>query len=52
MRPFETMRSLRSPIIDGQHFVHDYLMHSYSMAKQIAEGPLWCRPEARGISRR
>jgi hypothetical protein len=40
MRPFETMRSLRSPIIDGQHFVHDYLMHSYSMAKQIAEGPI------------
>jgi hypothetical protein len=36
MRPFETVKSLRSPIIQGQHFVHDYLLQSYSMATQIA----------------
>ena len=37
MLPFETVKSLRSPIIEGQHFVHDYLLQSYSMARQIAE---------------
>lgn len=40
IRPFETLRSLRSPLIEGQHFVPDYLLHSYSMAKQIAELPI------------
>jgi hypothetical protein len=38
MRPFETVKLFGSPII--QHFVYDYLLHSYSMAKQIAEAPI------------
>ena len=40
MGPFETVKLFRSPIIEGQHFVYDYLLHSYSMAKQIAEAPI------------
>jgi hypothetical protein len=35
--PFETIRSLRSGFADGQHFLHDYLLHSYSIAKNIAD---------------
>jgi hypothetical protein len=34
IRPFETIRSLRSTFVDGEHFIHDYLLHSYSMAKR------------------
>ncbi len=40
MCPFESMRSLRSPMVEGQHFIHDYLLHSYSMAKEIAGLPI------------
>ena len=37
LAPFETIRSLRSPLVDGQHFLYDYLLHSYSIAKNIAD---------------
>lgn len=40
MRPFETIRSLRSPVIDGQQFIYTFLLHSYSLAKQLAEMPV------------
>ena len=37
--PFETVRSFWSPIIEVQHFLPGYRLHSYSMARQIAEVP-------------
>jgi hypothetical protein len=37
LAPFETIRSLRSGFCDGQHFLHDYLLHSYSIARNIAD---------------
>jgi hypothetical protein len=39
MRPFKSLCSLRSPDVDGQHFVHDYLLHCYSLAKKMGEAP-------------
>jgi hypothetical protein len=37
LAPFETIRSLRSAVTEGQHFLYDYLLHSYSIAKNMAE---------------
>ena len=37
LRPFETVRSLRSTEIDGQHFLEDFLLHCYSLAKTMAD---------------
>ncbi|MBI4909056.1 MAG: hypothetical protein HY820_35875 [Acidobacteria bacterium] len=37
--PVETIRGLRSAIVDGQHFLHDYLLISYSLARRIADSP-------------
>ncbi|HZQ53008.1 MAG TPA: hypothetical protein VFB14_12470 [Bryobacteraceae bacterium] len=39
LRPFESIRSLRSVNVDGEHFLHDYLLHCYSMARKMAEAP-------------
>src|ERR1700691_3024542 len=39
MRPFETIRSLRSTLVDSQHFLYDYLLQTYSMAKMMADQP-------------
>src|SRR5438309_2125078 len=40
MRPFESIRALRSALVDGEHFLHDYLLHSYSMARNMADAPI------------
>src|SRR6059058_1268886 len=40
MRPFESIRALRSALVDGEHFLHDYLLHSYSMARNMADAPV------------
>jgi hypothetical protein len=37
MHPFDTIASFRSVLVDGRHFVHDYLLRCYSFAKDIAE---------------
>jgi hypothetical protein len=37
MRPFDTIGSFRSILIDGRHFVHDYLLRCYSFTREIAE---------------
>jgi len=39
MRPFETIRTLGSAFVQGKHFLYDYILHSYSWAKQIADAP-------------
>lgn len=39
MRPFDVIASLQSPHVSGQYFIYDYLLHSYSLAKQTAESP-------------
>jgi hypothetical protein len=39
LRPFESIRSLRSVDVNGEHFLHDYLLHCYSMARKMAEAP-------------
>jgi hypothetical protein len=36
LHPYETMFSLRTALVDGQQFVHDYLLHSYSFVRDIA----------------
>jgi hypothetical protein len=48
LAPFETIRSLRSGVADGQHFLHDYLLHAYSIAKNI--GDAFKELAARGLS--
>jgi len=40
LRPFDTIKSLRSAYVDGEHFVQDYLLHSYSLTRQVAEKPV------------
>jgi hypothetical protein len=40
MRPFETVRSLRSPIVEGGHFIYDYVLHCYSLHRGMAELPI------------
>lgn len=40
LRPFDTIRSLRSAHIDGQHFLQDYLLNSYSLVRMQAEAPV------------
>lgn len=37
MRPFDSIRAMRSDLIDGEHFLHDFLLHSYSIARKMAE---------------
>lgn len=37
LRPFERIRSLRSTEVDGQHFLNDYLLYCYSLAKTMAD---------------
>ena len=37
MHPFDTIGSFRSVLVDGRHFVHDYLLRCYSFTKDIAE---------------
>ena len=37
LHPFETIRSLPSPDVDGGHFLHSYLLHTYSVVKQAVE---------------
>jgi len=37
LEPFETIRSLQSGVADGHHFLYDYLLHGYSIAKNIAD---------------
>jgi hypothetical protein len=32
---------MRSPSVLGQHFVNDFLLHSYSFARQIADEPIF-----------
>lgn len=39
MRPFQSLCSLRSPDLDEGHFVYDYLLHCYSLAKKMGEAP-------------
>jgi hypothetical protein len=41
LRPYETMFSLRTALVDGQQFVHDYLLHSYSLARDIARNQVF-----------
>ena len=48
LAPFETIRSLRSGLADGQHFLYDYLLHGYSIAKNI--GDAFTELAARGLS--
>ena len=36
MRPFQTISSLRSGLVDGQHFIHDYLLQIDGLAREIA----------------
>jgi len=40
IRPFEKLKKLRSEITEGEHFVHDYLLHVYSLAVRIAQTPI------------
>src|SRR4051794_6890556 len=37
MRPFDTIRSLRSGLVNGQHFLHDNLLISFSRARAMAD---------------
>ena len=37
MHPFDTIGSFRSVLVDGRHFIHDYLLRCYSFTKDIAE---------------
>jgi hypothetical protein len=37
LHPFETIRSLRSPDVEGSQFLHSYLLHTYSLVKQAVE---------------
>ena len=41
LRPFATLQAMRSPTIPGQHFVHDFLLHSYSFARRVADEPVF-----------
>jgi len=37
LRPFETLRSLKSEHVDGRTFLHDYLLATYTFALNLAE---------------
>lgn len=39
LKPFETIQALRSELVEGTYFIHDYLLTSYSVAKNIAGAP-------------
>lgn len=41
MHPYDTVASLRSELVDGQQFIHEYLLHSYSFAHDLSRNPLW-----------
>jgi len=41
LHPYETMFSLRTALGDGQQFVHDFLLHTYSFVRDIARNPVF-----------